>query len=70
MTVWWRIEDRSVSPVADLPAELTPEPEPEPQPLIPQINQGVQRERPRRPQVTLEGLMADPSRWVGGRARW
>ncbi len=68
MTLWWRVDD------SERPAhERQPEPgvDAEPQPVeIPQVDQGVQRERPRRPQVTLEGLMADPSRWVGGRARW
>jgi len=61
MTVWWRIEDRPVSPVADLPTELSPEPEPEPQPSIPQIDQGVQRERPRG--KTFSDVMAEGLGW-------
>ncbi len=67
--IWWRIEETEASPTMDTQPELRADPDPQP-PQIPQVDQGVQRERPRRPQVTLEGLMADPSRWVGGRARW
>jgi hypothetical protein len=66
--IWWRIEDSTpTEPVEPAPDVRAVEPEGM---SIPQINQGVHRERPRPPRVTLDDLMADPSRWVGGRARW
>ncbi len=67
--IWWRVEETEAPPTVDPLPDLGVDADPQPV-EIPQVDQGVQRERPRRPQVTLEGLMADPSRWVGGRARW